>query len=472
VRAALLRFSRYVGVGAAALAAGCAVGPDYTRPAVETPKAYSEAGPWKVAEPKDSVPKGGWWKVFGDPVLDGLEASAVGASPTLGAALARYDEALAAARAVRGNLYPSLSVNPSASRQEYSGNRQAEFPSTRFAYTTNSFDLPLVLSYEVDLFGAARRSLESARAAAEAQGATYQNVLLTLEAGVAQNYFTLRSLVSQRDLLTKNIALLQDALDLVHKLRKGGANSDLDVYQAETELETVEASAVDTDRAIAEQQHALAVLVGRNPEGFRIDASPLDSGAPAVPTGLPSELLERRPDVAAAERSLAAASARIGVAKAAFFPSIGLTAFAGANSSDLNNLLTAGSREWAAGPFVTIPVFNGGTTLANYRQAQAAYEEAKDDYRQQVLVAFQEVEDGLSDLRLLANETGLLESAVASSGGASKLSIVRYKAGLVSYIEVIDSQRTQLQSELSLTQARAGRLSATVQLIRALGGGW
>jgi outer membrane protein, multidrug efflux system len=472
VRAAPSSLPRCLGAALAALAAGCAVGPDYTRPAVATPAAYSEAGPWKVAAPRDSLPKEAWWTVFHDPVLDGLESSAVAASPTLRAALARYDEALAAARATRASLYPALSVNPSASRAGYSANRQSEFPSTRFAYTTNSFDLPLDLTYEVDLFGAARRSLEAARAAAEAQGALYQNVLLTLEAGVAQNYFTLRALVSERELLTRNIGLLQDALDLVHKLRSGGANSDLDVYQAETELETVESSAVATDRAIAEQQHALAVLVGENPEGFRIEAAPLDSGAPGVPTGLPSELLERRPDVAAAERSLAAANARVGVAKAAFFPSIGLTAFGGANSNELNNLLTWGSREWEAGPFVTIPVFNGGANLANYRQAQAAYEEEKADYRQQVLVAFQEVEDGLSDLRLLSKEATILESAVGSSAGATKLSIIRYKAGLVSYIEVIDSQRTQLESEMALTQARADRLSATVQLVRALGGGW
>jgi multidrug efflux system outer membrane protein len=461
------------GLGAAvALAAGCAVGPDYKRPAVDTPQAFSESGPWKVAEPKDSVPKAEWWRIFHDSTLEGLESRAVAASPTLGAALARYDEALAAARATRGTLYPTLSANPSASRQMFSANRQTEFPSTRFAYSTNSFDLPLDISYQIDLFGAARRAVESARATAEAQGATYQNVLLALEAGVAQNYFTLRSLVSQRDLLTRNISLLQDALDLVHKLRRGGANSDLDVYQAETELETVESSAIATDRSIAEQQHALAVLVGENPESFRIDAAPLDTATPSVPTGLPSELLERRPDVAAAERSLAAANARIGVAKAAFFPSIGLTAFAGANSNDLNNLLTWGSREWAAGPFVTVPIFNGGTNLANYRQAQAAYREALADYRQQVLVAFQEVEDGLSDLRLLAKEAEILTSAVTSSGGATKLSIIRYKSGLVSYIEVIDSQRTQLESEISLTQARADRLSATVQLIQALGGGW
>jgi multidrug efflux system outer membrane protein len=354
----------------------------------------------------------------------------------------------------------------------YSANRQSEYPSTSFAYTTNSFDLPLVLSYEVDLFGAARRSAESARSAAQAEGATYQNVLLTLEAGVAQNYFTLRSLVAQRELLMRNVALLQDALDLVRKLRRGGANSDLDLYEAQTELATVESTATATERALAQQQHALAVLVGANPEGFRIEAAPLDSAAPYVPTGLPSDLLERRPDVAAAERSLAAANARIGVAKAAFFPSVNLAAFGGVNSSYLSTLLGWNSREWAAGPLVSLPLFTGGANLANYRQAKAAYEAAVADYRQQVLVAFREVEDGLSDLRLLSRQTESLERAVASSSSASNLSIIRYKAGLVSYIEVIDSQRTQLASEISLTQARADRLSATVLLVRALGGGW
>ena len=439
---------------------------------VAIPASYSEAGPWKVAQPKDSLPKAEWWRVFHDPVLDGLESRALAASPTLGAALARYDEALAAARATRAGLYPSLAVDASASRARYSGNRQSEFPGTTFAYTANSFDLPLVLSYEVDLFGSARRSAESARSLAEAQGATYQNVLLTLEAGVAQNYFTLRSLVSQRELLRRNVSLLEDALGLVRKLRKGGANSDLDIYEAETELAAVESTAVANDRAVAEQEHALAVLVGENPESFRLEAAPLDTATPFVPTGLPSELLERRPDVAAAERTLAAANARIGVAKAAFFPSIGLTALAGANSSDLNTLLNWGSREWAAGPLVSLPIFNGGANLANLRQAKAAYEEAVANYRQQVLVAFREVEDGLSDLRLLARQTDLLERAVASSRGATSLSVIRYKAGLVSYIEVIDSQRTQLASEISLTQARAERLSATVLLVRALGGGW
>jgi multidrug efflux system outer membrane protein len=457
---------------ALALAPGCAVGPDYEKPKMEAPAAFSEAGPWKAAEPRDSLPREGWWRVFDDPVLNSLEDRAVGASPTLAAALARYDQALAAARVTSASLYPSLSVQASADRQLYPRERQSEFPATTFSYTSNSFNLPLVLNYEVDVFGQARRAAESARASAEAQGSLYRGVLLTLESGVAQNYFTLRSLVTQRGLLQENVALLRDALDLVLKLRRGGANSDLDVYQAKAQLATVEAGELAAEQAIAEQTHALAVLVGERPEGFSVEARPLDAQVPAVPVGLPSDLLERRPDVAAAERSLAAANARIGVAKGAFFPSIGLTALAGANSSALNNLLTGNSAQWAVAPFVALPLFSGGANLANYREAQAAYREALADYRSQVLAAFQQVEDGLSDLRLLEGQSEALERAAAASGSASSLSLVRYKAGLVSYIEVIDSQRTQLQSELSLAQARAGRLSATVLLVRALGGGW
>ncbi len=454
------------------LAAGCSVGPDYKAPSVAVPPAYQEPGPWKEANPRDQLPKASWWRVFGDPTLDTLEADAALASPTLQAALARYDQALAVARIDRAQLYPSLSVSPSAVRERFSGNRQAEFPATRFAYTSNSFDLPLQLAYEVDLFGGVRRSVESAAASAEAQGSAYQGVLLVLQAGVAQNYFTLRSLESQRELLKSNVALLTDALGLVRKLRQGGANSDLDLFQAEAELETVRSSELAVERSLAKAEHALAVLVGRNPEGFSIPVRPLGREVPPIPVGIPSELLERRPDIAAAERRLAAANARIGVAKAAFFPSIGLTGFAGVNSADLDSLLKWGSREWAVAPFVSIPLFRGGATVANYREAKAAYDEALATYRGQVLVGFQEVEDGLSDLRILADQAQALQAAVAAAEGASRLSTVRYKAGLVSYIEVIDSQRTELSTKIALTQAEADRLAATVFLIRALGGGW
>ena len=454
------------------LAAGCAVGPDYVRPPSEAPAAFAEPGPWKVAAPMDSVPKASWWKIFGDPALDALEAGAAAASPTLKAALERYDAALAFARVSRAALLPSVGVDASGSRELYSANRQSQIPSTVFPYTTNSFDLPLDLTYELDLFGQARRALESARAAADAQGALYLNVLLTLQAGVAQNYFTLRSLGAQRELLARNVALLSDTLELVKKLRLGGANSDLDLYQAEAQLEIVQATALAVDQALAEQRHALAVLVGRTPEDFQIDPPPGEPDAPPVPVGLPSALLERRPDIAAAERTLAASNAQIGVAKAAFFPSVALTAFAGYNSSDLSSLLQWGSREWALGPLVSLPVFRGGANLANYRQAQALYEAAIAGYRQQVLAAFQEVEDGLSDLRFLSAQADVLVRAAEASRQATAISTLRYKAGLVSYLEVIDAERTQLQTELSLTQVRAQRLSATVLLIKALGGGW
>jgi multidrug efflux system outer membrane protein len=461
--------------GACALAialAGCAVGPDYRRPSVPTPAAFAEPGPWKVAAPKDDLPKGAWWRIFRDPTLDRLESEAASASPTLGAALARCDQALAAARISRAALLPGVGIDASGGRERFSANRQSEYPSTRFAYTTSSFDIPLDLTYEIDLFGQARRSLESARAAAEAQGAEYQNVLLGLQAAVAQNYFSLRSLVSESQLLARSVALRRNGLDLVRTLRAGGANSDLDVYQAETELATVESADLAVGRQIADLRHALAVLVGQLPERFELAPAPLDSEPPAIPAGLPSELLERRPDVAAAERTLASASAQIGVAKAGFFPSIGLTAFAGVNSDQLNNLLQWSSREWAAGPLLSLPIFRGGSVLANYRQAQALYRQAVEAYRGQVLGAFQDVEDGLSDLSYLSLQEQALGRAAEASRLAAGLSTLRYKAGLVSYLEVIDSERTELDSEVSLEQARADRYAASILLVRALGGGW
>jgi multidrug efflux system outer membrane protein len=454
------------------LLAGCAVGPDYHKPDVPTAAAYSEPGPWKVAQPKDALPKASWWKIFHDPALDALEVEATAASPTLRAALARFDAALAAAQINRAALLPNLAVNPSASRERYSGHRETQTPSTRFAYTTNSFDLPLDLTYEIDVFGEARRALESARDAAAAQGALYENVLLTLQAGVAQNYYTLRSLRSQLDLLHRNVTLLADTLELVKKLRAGGANSDLDLYQAESQLEITQSSELATRQTLAEQQHALAVLLGRNPEGFSLDPGPLDFDPPDIPVGLPSELLERRPDVAAAERSLASYNAQIGVAKAAFFPAIGLTAFAGYNSNDLNSLFKWGSREWGIGPDVSIPIFRGGALMAGYRVAKANYDAALAGYRGQVLVAFQQVEDSLSDLRYLALQAEVLTRATSAAENATRISTLRYKSGLVSYLEVIDAERTQLQTELALTSARTQRLQSTVLLVKALGGGW
>jgi multidrug efflux system outer membrane protein len=452
--------------------AGCAVGPNYHRPTIATPTAFSEPRPWKAAEPKDTLPKSNWWAIFHDPTLDQLEKQAQAANPNLQAALAHYDAALAIAGVSRAALLPSLSVNANASRDRYSANRQTPNSSTRFAYTTNSFEIPLQLSYELDVFGKARRALESARAAAEAQGAIYQNVLLSLQAAVAQNYFNLRSLRAQQDIFGKNIALLQDALDLVQKLRAGGVNSDVDYYQAQAQLETVRSAALAVDQNIGDQLHALAVVTGQNPEAFSIRLENALPDPPIVPVGLPSDLLERRPDIAAAERSVASLNAEIGVAKAAFFPSISLNGFAGFNSADVSKLFDASSREWGFGPAVDIPIFRGGLLTANYRVAQANYEASVANYRAQVLTAFEEVENGLSDLHVLDEQNMVLKRAVDTSQHLYELSSSRYQNGLVSYLEVIDAQRTLLQNRLSLTQNEAQRLAATIVLIKAVGGGW
>ncbi len=455
------------------LLAGCAVGPDYKRPETAVPAAFAEAGPWKVAAPKDSLPKGAWWKIFHDPALDALETQATGASPTIQAAVARRDQAFALAGLSRSELFPQLSLDPSGSRTRFSGNRQTQVTATRQAYTTNSFNLPLDLGYEIDLWGRVRRANESARALAEASDAAYQTVLLGVQADVAQVYFTLRSLTVESGLVDRSIDTRRKALDLVRTLYSGGAGAQLDVLQAETELASAESDALTLAQSRTVLRHLLALLCGQLPENFAFDdTGTLPDAVPALPVGLPSELLERRPDVAGAERTLAATSAQIGFAKSAFFPSISLIGSAGYNSNDLNSVFNWDSRQWSLGPSLSLPIFQGGRNMANYDRAKAAYAEAVANYREHVLVAFQEVENGLSSLRNLDQQSLVLARAVSSSRQAATLSTLRYKAGLVSYLEVIDAERTALQNERIATQFNAQRFVASVLLVKAFGGGW
>ena len=452
--------------------AGCTVGPDYRRPAVDAPAAFGERGPWKIAAPKDALPRTGWWRIFNDPALDGLETRAEKANFSLSAALARVDEARAVARMSRADLFPAVALGPSVARNRYSGSRPVQPGASNPAYTANSITLPVDLSYEVDLFGGARRALESARALAEAGAAAYQGVLLSLQAEVAQDYFTMRALAAERAFLASTIDGRRQELALARMRRAGGASGDLDVYRAETELASAESSILAVDQRSAELRHALAVLIGTAPEGFSCDAAPLDSDPPAVPAGLPSELLERRPDVSQAERTLAAANAQVGFAKAAFFPSIGLTAAAGYNSSALDTLLRWNSREASLVPFATLPLFKGGGNLASYERSKAAYEEARALYRQQVLAALRDVEDGLSDLRYLSDQAAVVGEGVVASRKAAELSRVRYRQGAADYFEVIDAERTTLEYEIQATQLRGGRYTASILLVKALGGGW
>ena len=459
-------------LGALAFLAGCAVGPDYRRPSVATPPAFLEAGPWKLAVPKDTMPKEGWWKLFGDPALDRLEAQAAAGSLTVQAALARFDEAAAVARVSRAGLLPDLAVKGAAERERFSGHRQTSPGGNRAPYVTDSIDLPLDLRYELDVFGRVRRGYEGASDLAQAQWADTQNVLLGLQAEVAQDYFSLGTLRAQHDLLARTVDLRRQTLALVRQRRAGGASDDLDVYQAEAELASVESQVLAVEQAATLLRHALAVLTGSLPEDFTLAAPALASEPPAVPAGLPSELLERRPDVAEAERRLASANAGIGFAKAAFFPSVGLTGAAGFNSNSFDSLLHANSREWSIGPFLTVPVFAGGENLADYQRAKAAYAEELALYRQQVLVAFRDVDDGLAGLRYLAAQGEALGRAATASRQAADLSVVRYQQGVADYFEVIDAERTALDNELQATQLQGQRFVASILLVKALGGGW
>ena len=438
-------------LGLLASLAGCAVGPDYQKPAPAAPPAFGEDGPWKMAVPKDDLPKDGWWKIFGDPTLNRLEDEATTGNLTAQAALARFDEACAIARVSRAAFVPALAVNGTAARERFSGNREVPPGAGHGTYTTNTADLPLDLSYQIDVFGRVRRGYESARDLAQAQEADYQNVRLGLQAEVAQDYFALRALQAERDLLTRTVDLRRQDLDLVSKRRRGGASDDLDVDQDEAELASVESQALAVDQNVAQIRHALAVLLGEMPEDLAFTSSPLSGEPPAVPAGLPSELLgapPRRPAAAGAGpwprpmRSSAWPSA-------SFSPSIGLTGGAGFNSTAFNSLLQSTSREWSIGPFVSpAGLLQGAPTWPITAGRSAAYREQMANYRQQVLVVFQDVDDGLSDLRYLAAQAEALGRAADASRRAADLSNLRYRQGVTDYFEVIDAERTALDNEL------------------------
>jgi hydrophobe/amphiphile efflux-1 (HAE1) family protein/NodT family efflux transporter outer membrane factor (OMF) lipoprotein len=457
------------------VAAQAAVGPDYVRPANAVPGAYKSANDivaWKEAKPLDNVPKGNWWEVFGDATLNDLEARAAIANQDLKSAIARVDQARATARATRSEFLPSLNLDPSFSRDRYSPNQVPGFGDI----TANTFRTPLDLSYEIDLWGRVRRGFQSARAEASASVAAYHNVLLTLQSDVAQHYFALRARDAELETVVSTTALRQEQLRLVRSRFDGGIGNDLDIARAETELAATEAEAAALAKQRAELENALAILVGENPAAFHLIPSAkqetLDLKPPVIPAGLPADLLERRPDVAEAERQLAATSARIGVAKAAFFPVLRLTGSGGLVSADVETLFNWDSRVWSIGPSLSLPIFAGGRNRANLNRAKAAYEEAVARYRQRVLIAFGEVENSLAGTRHLADQQIAQDRAVAGAQRSAQLASDRYNAGIVSYLEVVDASRSVLQAQRAHAQLAGQRLIATVQLIKALGGGW
>jgi multidrug efflux system outer membrane protein len=449
---------------------GCAVGPNYQRPAVAVPNSYKEAelGTWKESRPQDQIAKGNWWTVFGDATLNAIEQQATANNQDLKAAVARVTQARATARVAKAEFFPNLELDPSALRARTSPNNANPFPRNTF----NDFRVPLDFSYELDIWGRVRRSFEAANDEAEAGVAGYETVLLTLTAEVAQNYFALRAIDAERAILRSTIGLRKQALNLVKARYQGGADSQLDLSRAETELATTEAEYIGLSKNRASLEHALAVLIGKNASEFSLGEKPLETLPPQIPAGLPSELLERRPDVAESERLLASQNARIGIAKAAFFPVVRLTGAAGLESGDITSLFNWQSRAWSLGPSISLPIFEGGRNAANLKRAKGAYEEAVAHYRQRVLVAFQEVEDGLSGLRMLAEQDTAQARSVEASSRTAEISQKRYQAGLVSYLEVVDSDRTKLQTQRAAVQILGQRLITSVQLVKALGRGW
>jgi multidrug efflux system outer membrane protein len=468
-----------VALVALALVAGCSVGPNYRRPAAVAtmPAAYAgAAGEWKVATPRAHVPKGRWWEVFGDPALNRLEAEAAAANQELKAAAARFAQARAVIDVARSGYFPRIGGAVAAGRQSDSENRplptsgQAAGPEMSHSY--NNFAVPFDVGYEVDLWGRVRRQVESARASAAANAADLEGVKLVIAAEVAADYFALRALEGEKAALDASLAAYRTSVALTRQRRAGGLASDLDVVQAETVLQAALAQSPPLARLRLQLVHALAVLTGRPAPLFALDAQPLDRAPPAIEPGLPSTLLERRPDVAAAERRMAAANASVGVAKAAYYPSIRLTGLAGLQSVDLGSLFSWPSTLWAVGLSISLPLFDGGQRRGNLNAAKAAYEETVARYRHTVLRAFAEVEDNLAAQRLLAEEYELQVVAWESARRQVELAQSRYRGGLSSYLPVMVAQNAALERERSVARLRGQRFAASVALVKSLGGGW
>ena len=452
------------------LSACMVVGPDYVRPTVITPDAYKEIDGWRVAQPKDDLIRGAWWEIFGDPQLNALVAQVSVSNQNLAVAEAQYREAQALVREARASYFPTATIGIGANRSSSSTTTGGGPASPRTAIS--NYSLPLDVSWEIDVWGRIRRTVESNQASAQASAADVEAARLSAQGALAQNYFLLRELDAQKQLLTETVAAFQKSLDLTEGLYSQGVDSEADVLQAETQLKTTQAQLINVGVQRAQLEHAIAVLIGKPASDFSIPATPLAGTPPEIPVGVPSELLERRPDIAASERSVAAANAQIGVAEAAFYPTVTLSASLGLESSSLGKLFSAASRFWSVGASVSETVFDGGLRRAQTDFARAAYDATVATYRQTTLIAFQGVEDNLAALRILEEEAGVQNEAVKAAEKSVVLTMDQYKAGTVSYLNVVTAQTIALTNETTAVQILGQRMTAAVLLVQALGGGW
>jgi NodT family efflux transporter outer membrane factor (OMF) lipoprotein len=455
--------------------AACSFAPTYKSPpsTPPPPSTYKEAGDWKVAEPMDGASRGEWWTVFHDAQLDHLEAKAGPANQNIQAAVARLAQARAETRIQRASLFPTLNIGSNATRNRASPNSPS-FPKGVANPTYGNFDLEADLSYEFDVWGRVRNTVNSAKANQQASAADLATLDLSIHAELATDYFSLRGDDAQQVLLDETVQQYTKSLNLTQNLYNGGGAALADVEQAKAQLETARTQAADIHLQRAQVEHAMAVLLGENPSAFHLDASPLSTEAspPALDVGMPSALLERRPDVAAAERRVAAANFSVGVARAAYFPQFTLAADFGYDSTNSSNWISAPSRTWSAGPTGLLTVFDAGRHRAQSAQAHAMFDEQVADYRNVVLTAYQEVEDNLAALRQLQRESISQAAAVMATGKALQQAQYRYKAGLVTYLEVATNENTNLQAQLSNVNIQIRRMNASVLLVKALGGGW
>jgi outer membrane protein, multidrug efflux system len=450
-----------------------AKGPKYQKPSVTTPQNWQTPAPWQEALPLDSLPKGMWWAFFGDAELNQYEQRAMASNQTLQAAVARLSEARASARVTAAGLYPELDAGARAIRERISGNRPVNGAQVQpVPVTQNEFTIPFTLNYEIDLFGRVRHSVEAANAQLQASAADLENVRLLVSSELAADYFQLRELDSEIVVVQKAIAYQRQALTLVNNRHTGGAASGLEVAQQQVVLDSsmTQLSLLQPQRA--QFQHALAMLQGLAPAEFIAPVRGLESQPPALPLILPSELLERRPDVAIAERQTAAANARIGVARAALYPSISLGGSGGLDSVAIGSLLNAPSFFWSLGLSALEPVIAGGRNRAQLDFARGGYQEAVANYRETALTAFQQVEDALSGLTTLAAAYESQQRAVAAAERSLQLANARYTGGLVTYLDVITAQEQALSNEREATQLLGQRMTTSVLLVKVLGGGW
>jgi NodT family efflux transporter outer membrane factor (OMF) lipoprotein len=473
-RPATPRYARLALSCAAAIlfSAGCTVGPNYVHPTAEVPTDFKETpANWKQAQPSDAISKGKWWEIYQDPRLNELEEQINVSNQTLKAEQEQFAQARAALRITRSNFFPNVSTSPSVSRTHLAPN-QPLFNTATESKDYNTFTIPIDVSYEPDLWGRVRRSVEASRSEAQATGADLANVSLSLHAELAGDYFLLRGLDSQKQLLDSTVEAFEKALDLTQSRFHGGLASAVDVAQAQTILDTTRAEATDVGVQRAAFEHAIAVLIGKPASQFSLPPIPLTEPPPVIPSGLPSDLLERRPDISAAERRVQEQNAQIGVARAAYYPQITLGGSGGFESAVFTTLLQGPSGFWMLGGQAAETLFDGGARRGASEQAKAAWNQSVDNYRQTVLVAFQEVEDNLAALRILENEANQEAEAVTSAQHSLSLSITRYRGGVTNYLEVTTAQSAALADEVTAVNILTRRLAASVLLVKALGGGW